>query len=189
MVSAMVGPLAGLEVLGRASSNGFQASSGSCRHDTSACVCTSIAISSSDVHRCALLAAARASHCAMLSPRSTSSTSSGAGCQCIGPKMSWYLRMPVEQRRQTDGVGIEHRAAAIAREAIARRPDHIDVGRAQRDALLQNAEALVEQRIQAALDDLLLACARAAAPAARGRARRRISIASGSSMRARLPGS
>ena len=41
-----------------------------------------------DVHGCAPLAGFCRSHSAMLMPRSTSSTSSGAGSQCMGPKMS-----------------------------------------------------------------------------------------------------
>src|SRR5690606_485239 len=63
----------------------------------------------------------------------------------------------LEQRRQADRLRVEHRTAAIARKAVARRPDDVDVARPQRDAFAEDAEALVHQRIQAALEDLLVA--------------------------------
>src|SRR6478735_4159790 len=46
------------------------------------------------VHDCALFARWSRSHSAILSLRSTSSTSKGAGSQCMGPKRSRYRRMP-----------------------------------------------------------------------------------------------
>ena len=52
-------------------------------------------------------------------------------------------------------VGPEHRPAAIDREAVAIDIGHIDVGGAQRDAFLENLRPLVDQRQNAAIDDLL----------------------------------
>src|SRR5438105_11619411 len=52
---------------------------------------------------------------------------------------------------------MEHRPAAIAREAVTRGPDDVDVARSHGDAFLENAQAFVDERIQAALEDLLLA--------------------------------
>ena len=53
--------------------------------------------------------------------------------------------------------GMEHGAAAITREAIAAGPNNIDIGRAQSDAFFKCPEALVDQGIDAALDDLFRA--------------------------------
>src|SRR6187431_2216965 len=55
---------------------------------------------------------------------------------------------------QTHGIRVEHRAATGARETIAIAPDHVDVGRAARDALVEDPRSLVDQRVDAALDDL-----------------------------------
>ena len=65
------------------------------------------------------------------------------------------LEHAIEQGFQADGVGVEHRPAAIARETVTGGPHHVDVACANRHALLEDAHALVEQRIQAALDDFL----------------------------------
>ena len=62
----------------------------------------------------------------------------------------------VEHLLQADRLGIVHRAAAPAREAVARGPDDVDVGGAHHDAFLENLEALVDERIEATLDDLFL---------------------------------
>src|SRR5690349_629088 len=56
---------------------------------------------------------------------------------------------------QADRVGVEHRPAAIAREAVAREVDDVDVGGAQRVAFFQDLRALVHERVDLALDDLL----------------------------------
>src|SRR5919201_3273919 len=58
---------------------------------------------------------------------------------------------------QSHGVGVEHRPAPIGREAVARQVHHIDVRRAERDALLENVRAFVGERIDAALDDFFIA--------------------------------
>ena len=50
-----------------------------------------------------------------------------------------------------------HRAAAVDRPAVAVDPDDVDVGRPDRDALLQNLRALVDHRVEAALEDLVAA--------------------------------
>src|SRR5581483_5924007 len=58
---------------------------------------------------------------------------------------------------QPDGVRVEHRPAAIQREPVAREIHHVDVRRAQRDAFFEYARALIDQRVDAALDDFLVA--------------------------------
>src|ERR1041384_3720398 len=49
---------------------------------------------------------------------------------------------------------MEHRAAAVARESVTRAPHHVDVAGPLRDAFIEDAQALVEQWIEAALEDL-----------------------------------
>src|SRR5262245_57830376 len=53
-------------------------------------------------------------------------------------------------------VGVEHGAAAIAREAVAVEVRHVDVARAERNALLEDARAFVDEGPQAALEDLVV---------------------------------
>ncbi len=55
---------------------------------------------------------------------------------------------------QSDLARMEHRSAALQREAITGEIDHVDVGGAQRDTLFENLRAFVDQRIQQPLDDL-----------------------------------
>src|SRR5690606_40592364 len=62
-----------------------------------------------------------------------------------------------EQLRKADRIRVEHRAAAITREPVARRPHDVDIARPQCDAFLEDADAFVHQRIEAALEDLLVA--------------------------------
>src|SRR5882724_883207 len=57
---------------------------------------------------------------------------------------------------QPCGIGIEHRAAAVRRKAVAREVDHVDVGSAQRDAFLEDVRAFVGEGVDAALDDLVV---------------------------------
>src|SRR5436305_673943 len=66
------------------------------------------------------------------------------------------LAQPVADLLQADRVGPMHRAAAPGREAVAIKPDHVDVARARRDALLEDARALVDLRIDQPLNDLFL---------------------------------
>src|SRR6185295_5822295 len=47
--------------------------------------------------------------------------------------------------RQAHGVGVEHRPAAVRRETVAGEVDHVDVGSAQRDALLEDVSRLGDQ--------------------------------------------
>src|SRR5438045_2612911 len=56
-----------------------------------------------------------------------------------------------------DAVGPEHQAAAIAREAEAVEPHHVDVAGAQRLALLQDPAGLVDRGEQQSAQDLLVA--------------------------------
>src|ERR1700674_2743848 len=57
---------------------------------------------------------------------------------------------------ETQHIGVEHGPAAIQRKAIAGQIDHVDVGCALGDALLENACTFVDQREDAALDDLII---------------------------------
>src|SRR5262245_26467559 len=57
---------------------------------------------------------------------------------------------------QPDLVGVEHRPAAVGREAVAGEVHHVDVGSAQRDAFLEDARAFVGKRVDAARDDLVV---------------------------------
>src|SRR6185503_5948694 len=57
---------------------------------------------------------------------------------------------------QPDGVGVEHRPAAVRREAVAGQVDHVDVGGAQRDAFVEDVGAFVHQCVDQALHDFLV---------------------------------
>src|SRR5678815_3390197 len=57
---------------------------------------------------------------------------------------------------QAHRVGVEHRPAAVRREAVAGEVHHVDVRGAQRDAFPEDVRALVRQRVHAALDDLVV---------------------------------
>ena len=56
---------------------------------------------------------------------------------------------------EADRLRVEHRSALGRRETIAREVDDVDVARPQRDALLEDARAFVDQREDAALHDLV----------------------------------
>src|SRR6185312_11221057 len=58
---------------------------------------------------------------------------------------------PLDDLRQALDVGPEHRTAAIGGPAVAVEPDEVDVGGPRGDPFLQNLRALVDQRIEAAL--------------------------------------
>ena len=58
---------------------------------------------------------------------------------------------------QADAVGHVHRPALRSREAVAGQEHEVDVARAQRNAARQQLRALVDHRIEAALQDLVLA--------------------------------
>src|SRR5688572_31679874 len=58
---------------------------------------------------------------------------------------------------EPDLARVVHRPAAVHREAVAREVDHVHVRGALRDALLHDLRALVDQRVDAALDDFLVA--------------------------------
>src|SRR5262245_6442498 len=53
--------------------------------------------------------------------------------------------------RQPHGVRVEHRPAAVGREAVAGEVDHVDVGGAQRDALLEDVRGFVDECVDQAL--------------------------------------
>src|SRR5262249_15460450 len=53
--------------------------------------------------------------------------------------------------------GVEHGTATIAREAVAVQIGHVDIAGPQRDALIEDARALVDEGPQAALQDLVVA--------------------------------
>src|SRR5262249_12057834 len=65
-------------------------------------------------------------------------------------------RETVADLTEPDLVGVEHRATAPYRPAVAVDPDHVDVTRPIGDPLLEDARALVDHRVDHALDDLLL---------------------------------
>src|SRR6266850_4146424 len=67
------------------------------------------------------------------------------------------IRKTVGDVLQPDLVGIEHRAAAIDRPAVAIEPDHVDVARTRRDALFEDARALVDHRVHHALQNFVVA--------------------------------
>src|SRR5579864_831402 len=54
---------------------------------------------------------------------------------------------------QTDGVGIPHRPTAIGREAVAVQVNDVDIDCTKGIALLEDARAFVDKRIDAAIDD------------------------------------
>ncbi len=119
MVSAIVGRLPALKYLAEASSNFFHSSSGSCRHDTSACVCTSIAIRSlTFMLRPLRLLLALPLGDADAARRPAPPATAPAPSAWARSMLAVFLRMPVEQGLQADGLGVEHRPAAIARETV-----------------------------------------------------------------------
>src|SRR6202011_5137919 len=56
---------------------------------------------------------------------------------------------------EAERVGVVHRATSIRREAVSCEVYDVDVGGAQGDALLEDLRSLVDQREDAALDNLL----------------------------------
>src|SRR4030095_16833399 len=58
---------------------------------------------------------------------------------------------------EPDLIGIEHRATAIAREAVAVEVGHVDIARAEGDALFEDTRAFVDEGPQAAFEHLLVA--------------------------------
>src|SRR5262249_53692375 len=74
------------------------------------------------------------------------------------------IRETIGDVLQPDAVGPEHRAAAIDRPAIAVEPDHVDVARTRRDALVQDARTLVDHRVHHALQNLVVRDLAALAP-------------------------
>src|SRR5437763_2493341 len=70
----------------------------------------------------------------------------------IARQLAHSARHVVEPQR----VGVEHRSAAIQRKAVAGQIDEIDVGCAERNALLQNARAFIDEREDQAIDDLII---------------------------------
>ena len=88
-------------------------------------------------------------------PSRTSFSSSGAGFPVVAEPRP-VLVHPRQDRRQADRVGVEHRAAAVAREAEAVAVDDVDVAGPRRVALLEDARAFVGQRRRDAREDLVV---------------------------------
>ncbi len=88
-----------------------------------------------------------------------SASSSGAGVQngLVGIGLRGDVLQGARDLAQSHLVGIEHGAAAPGRKAIAIEVHDVDVRTALRNAILDDAGALVDQRIDAALDDFLIA--------------------------------
>src|SRR6266496_1060819 len=57
---------------------------------------------------------------------------------------------------EADLVGVEHGPAAVARKAVAVEIGNVDVARAERDPLLENARALVDEGPDAARENLVV---------------------------------
>src|SRR5215471_1714286 len=66
------------------------------------------------------------------------------------------LRDAVVNLLEADSIGIPHWPAAVRREAVAVDIDDVDIDGAQRVTLFENAGAFVDQRVDAAVDDLFL---------------------------------
>src|SRR5215213_4166801 len=77
------------------------------------------------------------------------------GLQALLAGARGELLQPLDDPPGADLVGVEHRAAAPGRPAVAVEPDHVDVAGPGSDALVENARALVDHRVDQALDDLL----------------------------------
>src|SRR6185369_554312 len=60
-------------------------------------------------------------------------------------------------RRGAHGVRVEHGAAAMDGEAVAVDVDDVDIAGPEREAFLQDLGALVDEGVDAALEDLLVA--------------------------------
>lgn len=67
------------------------------------------------------------------------------------------VRQPLCDHRQPDRVGHPYRSPPIVGEAVAGSPHHVNVARAIGDALIQDFQPLVDQRVQKTFGDLLLA--------------------------------
>ena len=63
-----------------------------------------------------------------------------------------FMRLTTDPK--PDAAGVEHRSAALHGKTVAGEVHDVDVGRALRDAFLQDVRAFVHQRIQQAIDDL-----------------------------------
>ena len=66
------------------------------------------------------------------------------------------LPHPAHHFRQSQPVGVEHRATAIPRKAVAGEVRDVDVRGAQCDAFFQDARALVDQCEDAPADDFVV---------------------------------
>src|SRR4026209_2028933 len=72
------------------------------------------------------------------------------------PELLSIFAQPFQQGRQADPVRVEHRPTSITWKAVTGSPPDIDVRSSPRDPFFENAKALIQQRIQTALHDLLL---------------------------------
>src|SRR3984885_11430876 len=139
MVSGMVGRLPALKYFEAASSYCFQTSSTGCRQDTSACVCTSIATSC-----CRSMTRAPAPSVPSFVPVGERTPLAYQTLEQPGrlpvhrPEQLAVFEHAVMHGLQPDGVGVEHRAAAVARKAVSGGPDDVDVAGTQRHALLEH---------------------------------------------------
>src|SRR5262245_41832366 len=154
----MVLRLSALKYLLAAVSKGSDAGSGSCRQDTSACVCTSMAIRSFTF---TTYSSSWGPTSFLVPVRKRTSFADQPHQQRRRLPVHGAEHLPVlfhsgQQNRQADGVCVEHRTAAIAREAVAGAPDHVDVAGALCDAFLEDAQPLVQQREDAAFLDFLV---------------------------------
>src|SRR5678815_548180 len=142
----MVGRLPALKYLLAASSYSFQTSSTGCRHDTSACVCTSIATRSLMFIGVLGSAACGVPLCER-TPLAHETREQRRRLPVQRTEQCPVLHDAPEHGPEPDAVGVEQRPAAIARKPVAGRPHDVDVTAAHRDALVENTQTLVDERI------------------------------------------
>ena len=74
----------------------------------------------------------------------------------IGVRVRREFVHPPHDAIEAECVGVEHRAAAIARKTISREVDDVEIGGTQRDTFLDDARTFVHQREHAPVDDLVV---------------------------------
>src|SRR5882757_8528793 len=146
----MVGRLPALKYLEAASSNACHTSSVGCRHDTSACVCTSMAIKSSVF----ILFPQGLSVACLIPIAQSTALGHQTGEQrrrfpVHGAELVAILENSVINRLEPYGIRVKQRTAAIPREAIAGAPHHVHVAGARGNSLLEDTDAFVDERIHA----------------------------------------
>src|SRR3984957_12952697 len=150
----MVGRLPALKYFEAASSNACHTSSAGCRPDTSACVCTSMAIKSS-----VFIWRPPSVTCLIPTTQRTAlahqTGEQGRRLPVHGTESVAILENAVINRLEPDGIRVKQRTAAIPWKAIAGAPHHVHVAGARGNSLLEDTDAFIDERIHATLHDLL----------------------------------